>query len=88
MNKETNWQDVGYIISSNYRRKILENLKLPKTPSKLSKELNINITHISRALTELESKKMIKCLNPELNKGKLYIITEYGKNILKKTLIV
>lgn len=66
--------------------KILKNLENPKIPSKLSKELNINKAHISRALKELESRKIVKCLTPHSNKGKLYVISDYGRRILKETL--
>ena len=86
MEKESIWQDVSYIISSEYRKKVLEKLNSPKTPSKLSKEIDINIAHISRALSELETKKMVKCLTPNSNKGKLYLITNYGKNVLEQSL--
>ena len=86
MNKETIWQDVSYIISSKYRKGILEKLTSPKTPSRLSKEININIAHVSRTLSELESKKIIKCLTPGSNKGKLYRITDYGKKVLGQLL--
>lgn len=85
MNKDTNWQIVSFIISSSYRRKTLESLQNPKTPSRLSKELNINIAHISRALSELEAKKLVKCLTPESSKGKIYTITETGEKILEKS---
>ncbi len=27
---------------------------------------------------------MIKCLTPETKKGKIYVITDYGKDILEK----
>lgn len=84
MNKETIWKDVSFIISSEYRKKVLEGLLTPKTPSKLSKEVNINIAHISRALSELESRKIVECLTPESNKGKLFRMTEHGKNVLLK----
>ncbi len=84
MKKVTKWNDVSFIISSSYRTKILESLNIPKTPSKLSKELVINKTHISRALSELEGKKMIKCLSPESKKGRIYQITDYGKRVLEK----
>ena len=84
MNKVIKWEDVSYIISSNYRKSILQNLTNPTMPSKLSRELNINKTHISRGLNELEKKKMIECLTPRVTKGKLYMITDYGKEILKE----
>jgi len=84
MKKGTNWDDIGFVISSNYRKKVLKALDTEKQPSELSKELNINKTHISRTLNELESKEMIKCLNPNLKKGKLYVISDYGRKILKE----
>ncbi len=84
MKKGTKWDDIGFVISSNYRKKVLKALDTEKQPSELSKELNINKTHISRTLNELESKGMIKCLNPNLKKGKLYVISDYGKEILKE----
>ena len=84
MDKVIKWEDVSYILSSNYRRKVLEKLNNPITPSKLSKELNINKTHISRALSELENKKMIVCLTPKITKGRIYVITDYGKENLKE----
>ena len=86
MNKATKWEDVSFIISSSYRERVLESLKDPKTPTKISKELNINKTHISKTLKELLSKKIITCLTPKANKGKLYLLSNYGKEILKEIL--
>ena len=85
MNKETIWQDVSFIISSEYRKKVLEKVETPKMPSQISKDIDINIAHVSRALTELESKKLVVCLTPESNKGKIYSITEYGKRVLSRS---
>lgn len=88
MDKATKWEEISFIISSSYRRRVLESLDLenPKTPSKISKELNINKTHISKTLKELLSKKMILCLTPKANKGKLYILSNHGKDVLKEIL--
>ena len=63
MKEVTKWDDVSFVISSSYRVKVLESLSKPKTPSKLSKESGINKTHISRALSELENKKMVGLLH-------------------------
>ncbi|MEK6872045.1 MAG: hypothetical protein AABX16_04040 [Nanoarchaeota archaeon] len=57
MEKVTKWDDISLIISSSYRHKVLKSLNDPKTPSKISKELEINKTHISRALSNLKTKK-------------------------------
>ena len=88
MNKATKWADISFVISSSYRKRVLESLENgnPKTPSKISKELNINKTHISKTLKELLSKKIIICLTPKMNKSKLYIISNYGKEVLKESL--
>ena len=84
MKKVTNWEDISFVDSSSYRRKILEKLDKPKTPSTLSKELNLNKTHVSRSLSELIDRKLIICLTPESRKSKIYTISEYGKKILEK----
>lgn len=84
MKKVTNWEVLGFVISSSYRKRVLEKLGIPKMPSALSKELSINKTHISRTLKELQDKKLVKCLNPTINKGKIYLITGEGKNILEE----
>lgn len=82
----TKWEDVSFVIASSYRTKILEWLKTPKEPSILSKETGINKTHISRGLKELEEKKIVKCLSPNAKKGKLYVISDYGKRVLEEAL--
>mgnify|MGYP002065140088 CR=1 FL=1 len=84
MNEATKWELVSLIISSEYRKEVLRNLDKPKTPTTISKELKINKTHISKTLKELESKNLITCLSPNANKGKLYLITGVGKEILKE----
>ena len=84
MNKTTKWEDVSFIISSEYRKKVLRSLEHPKMPSVISKGLDINKTHISKVLKELENKNMLKCLTPNSNKGKLYVISNYGKDVLKE----
>ncbi len=84
MNKVTKWEDVSFVVSSNYRKKVLQSLENPKMPSRISKELNINKAHISKTLTELTKRKMIKCLTPNSNKGKIFVIEDYGKEILKE----
>ena len=84
MNKVTKWEDISFVVSSNYRKKVLQSLENPKMPSRISKELNINKTHISKTLNELTKRKVIKCLTPNSSKGKIYVIEDYGKEILKE----
>ena len=84
MKDETKWKLISFIISSQYRKKVLEILEAPKIPSKISKELKIDKAHISKTLKELEKEKLIQCLTPNSIKGKLFVITTYGKDILKE----
>lgn len=78
------WVLFGKVSSSSYRKKIL--LKLSegvKTPKLLSRETGIKFSHISVVLKELKDLKLIKCLTPELRKGRMYGITKLGKDTLK-----
>lgn len=84
MQKKTNWEDVGFVASSEYRKNVLRSLITPNVPLKLSKDLKYNKSHVSRALKELSDKKMIECKNPDARKGRIYVILEYGKAILKE----
>ncbi len=84
MKSETKWFNISFIISSEYRKKILKMLENPITPTKLSKELNINKTHVSRALKELTEQNLVNCLTPNAQKGKIFVISKEGKEILKE----
>ena len=61
--------------------KALEDKKL--TPIEIAKETNIPLSHISNTLAELSEKKLLVCLTPELKKGRLYDLTNEGRNVLK-----
>lgn len=55
----------------------------PKTPKMLSMETDFHLSHISRALTELQNKDLIICNNPQSRKGKFFSITPKGREILE-----
>lgn len=78
------WDEISYVIGSKTRKMLLPKLESPRTPTFLAKDLNVNLANISRALTELEAKKIIICLTPEQKVGKIYSITKKGKTILEK----
>jgi len=44
----------------------------------------INKGHVSRTLKELCEKKLVECGNEEAKKGRMYLITELGKKIIKE----
>jgi len=76
------WEKVGYIMASKYRQLIIEKLsKKNYLPSILAKETNIKFSHISRSLKELSDKNLVECMNKDSKKGKIYALTELGKEV-------
>ncbi|MGL6299115.1 MAG: MarR family transcriptional regulator [Methanobacteriaceae archaeon] len=56
-----------------------------KIPSTIAKATDIRISHVSRTLKGLKEIKLVECLNEEANQGRIYTITEKGKEVLKYT---
>jgi DNA-binding transcriptional ArsR family regulator len=75
------WKDVSFVLRAKNRRKILKALDEPKLPSQLASELRMHISHVSRALAELEEQGLVECLTPEEKIGRLYRLTERGKEV-------
>ena len=76
------WEEIGYIMASKYRKNIVEKLSNKNyMPSFLAKEINVQLSHVSRALKELEDKNIVKCLNEKSKKGRIYSLTELGKKL-------
>ncbi|MHA1765029.1 MAG: winged helix DNA-binding protein [Promethearchaeota archaeon] len=79
-----NWDDVGFVLASNYRKKVIKALKkFPKTPKLISEITNIRIVHVSRTIKELTERGLVECLTPNRVKGKLFQLTEKGRDLLK-----
>ncbi|MEX0656848.1 MAG: ArsR family transcriptional regulator [Nitrosopumilaceae archaeon] len=73
---------LGYVIASNYRKKIILALKdKSMTPAEISKKVSIYPSHISTALKELANKNLVVCLTPKLRKGRLYGLTKEGHKL-------
>ena len=54
------------------------------TPKDIAEKLDIRINHVSNYLSELKKEKLIICLNENRRKGRLYQLTELGKEIFKE----
>jgi len=77
------WELISFVTSSTLRFRVLIELnKSEKIPTKLGRIINTPISHISKALSELEDRNLVKCLTPSRRKSKFYAITPIGKNIL------
>ena len=76
---------VKYINNSSYRVNVLKDLSdgNVKMPRDIAVDCNILPNHISNVLTLLKKLGLLECINPEVKKGRLYRLSEDGKNILK-----
>lgn len=79
----SNLEDAGFILRSEYRKKVFLLLSNPIMPSKVSKELGIRLTHITRELRFLRERGLVECLNPMDKTGRLYQLTLKGKKLKK-----
>jgi len=84
---------LGYVLASKQRMDIMLSLNRGiKTPKMLTEELGIANSTISNNLRDLRQKGLVECLNQDAKKGRMYILTKRGdeivnniKEILKKT---
>jgi len=75
-----------WVISVDRRLVLMENMKghTVVKASDIAHETNRSTQNISHALKELEDKGLIECLTPEKTTWKKFILTDMGKEILKK----
>ena len=75
---------VIYFYKNKVKRRVLETLYKPKTPTQISKELKIHRTSVSRILLEVEKKGFVKCINPQDISGRFYSLTDKGGKAIKR----
>ena len=81
---KADWDNIGFLTTSYYRRHVAEELRNgPATPSTLAEELDVDIAHVSRALTQMRERDVVELLVPEeRKKGRFYGITGEGEQLL------
>ncbi|MBI2129898.1 winged helix-turn-helix transcriptional regulator [Candidatus Woesearchaeota archaeon] len=76
---------ISLLKSSEYRLKIVQAIGNDTlTPSEIANKTKIRLNHVSMFLKELKDKNIVKCLNEGARKGRLYELTEVGKNAVNK----
>lgn len=80
---------VGYVKRAKNRQIVFLALDKPMMPSELMRKIynktsNTYFNLVSRALTELKDKKLIKVVNPKEKTGRIYRKTNLGKEVEKK----
>ena len=74
----------SYVEISSYRTKTIKSIgETVKIPSKIAKESGIRTNHISNVLKQLKEHKLVECINEESKKGRLYRLTEKGKQVYR-----
>jgi DNA-binding MarR family transcriptional regulator len=76
---------ISLLKSSEYRLKIIRAIGEDTiTPSEIANKIGIRLNHVSMFLKELKNNNLVKCLNEDTRKGRLYELTELGKNAIDK----
>ncbi|MBE6509424.1 MAG: Rrf2 family transcriptional regulator [Methanobrevibacter sp.] len=75
---------IEFVKRSQYRQRVLisldGNVLMPK---EIAKRSDIKTNHVSKVLLELKNKGLVELINPEARKGRLYRLTDHGKDIVK-----
>ena len=80
---------LAWILRGSQRREIIKVITGHKIPAQIYKEavkLNPKITRnsVSDVLREFKKKRIVKCINPEEKKGRIYELTDLGKRLLRQ----
>lgn len=79
------WELVGFVASSQPRLMIMVHLtKCASNPTLLASQYNIPKSRVSTVLKELVNMGLVKCLTPNLRKGRFYEATDKGRNVVKR----
>ena len=75
--------EISYVNISKYRAKVMKTLDGEvKIPTVIARDSGIRTNHVSKVLSELKAHELIECINPEDRKGRLYRLTEKGRDIV------
>ena len=75
---------LSFVLRAKNRLKVLNILTEKKVSAQIEKETGMYKSHVSRTLKELQSKKLIRCVNPKDRNFRFYETTFEGKRVLKE----
>ncbi len=82
---EFDWHAYGVVIGSEYRKSVVSAMEPgARTPKQIATTTGLHLSHVSTTLNELVAEKVVVCLTPELRKGKLFQLTDLGREIAKR----
>ena len=53
------------------------------TPKEIAQQSKLHLSQVSRGLREMEKRNMVRCMTPNLKRGRIYAATEKGREALK-----
>lgn len=73
----------AFVEISTYRTKVFESIgQGPKIPTAIAKDTGLRVNHISNTLRELKERELVKCINEECRKGRVYKLTHKGEGLM------
>ena len=76
-------EKLGWVKLSKHRKKIVRDLGYDlKIPTEISRSTDLSKSEVSRTLRDLKDKNIVVCLNEESHRGRVYTLTDEGKEIL------
>lgn len=76
---------MGWLKASEYRKNVLLTLDERRlTPKDIAGETEYYLSHVSNTLSDLEDKGLVECLTPDRNKGRIYVLTDEGKEMMEE----
>ena len=87
MDKKELYGLIGFVLSSRNRVQVLKAINEDyKMPSEIGRELDMNFALVSYSLSTLKRKKLVRCINENASKGRVYVCTQLGLEILNNIL--
>ena len=77
------WTNVSYALRGKRRTAVLRRLDHPKTATRLAKELGTHRSTVSRILTALERRNLVRCLDPDEAFNRFYERTDKGEEAVQ-----
>jgi len=75
----------GFVSASTRRESIVTSLmEDPMTPTQLSEQTDIRLNHVSNLLSELADEELVRCVNPDRERGRVYRLTDVGETVGEK----
>ncbi len=78
------WSEFSVVKRSKERFAVLRLLREPKTPTDVKRETRMHMSNVSRTIKGLAKRGLVRCLTPNEKRGRYYLATKKGREVLDK----